>query len=129
MEAYHVKQEDSAASLLGSAYGMKVYNVGISGQVFASLAVGLKAAVKKYKPSKFVVMEAMSVNFTEKEISGIINNSVKRQPPYDKGILAALRRVSFLRLMYHQFVKPRCWKKEGRKNPQAVKFSVKCSQS
>jgi len=106
MEAHNVNQEDSAASLLGSAYGMKVYNAAVSGQSFASLAAGLKAGVKKYKPSKFAVIETGSVNFTENEISSIINDKVKRQPPHDKGIVAALRRVSFLRLMYHQFVKP-----------------------
>ena len=58
MEALNVMQKNSSASILDSKYGIRVYNIAISGQNFATCASSLKAAVKKYKPSRFVVIEA-----------------------------------------------------------------------
>ena len=58
MEAAQMFKEYSAATLLNTKYGFKSYNVGIAGQPLASCASSLKAAVKKYMPSRYVVIEA-----------------------------------------------------------------------
>ena len=83
MEAFQIMQENSAACLLNSQYGLKVYNVGVSGHRFALCASNLKAAVDKYRPSKFVVIEAASVNLTKKEAINVIHNRVPKQSAYD----------------------------------------------
>ena len=102
MEAYQIIQRDSAASLLSSEYGLKVYNTAISGHFFASCSSGLKAAVKKYKPSKFAVIETATVDFTENTVNEILRNTVSKQPASDKGILSVLRRNKYLRLVRYQ---------------------------
>ena len=93
MEAFQIMQENSAACLLNSQYGLKVYNVGVSGHRFALCASNLKAAVDKYRPSKFVVIEAASVNLTKKEAINV-------------SILSILRSIWYLRLLYAQYIAP-----------------------
>ena len=104
MEALNVMQKNSSASILDSKYGMRVYNIAISGQNFATCASSLKAAVKKYKPSRFVVIEVASISLAEKNAVDVIYNRIPRRPAYDKGLLSTLRSIWYLRLMYKQYI-------------------------
>ena len=103
MQALEVIQEDTTASLLNSKYSMKVYNIGMSGHRFATCAARLKAAVMKYKPSKFAVIEIGAVETTEKNVNDILHNKASELSPNDKGIRSLLRRILYLTLLYRQF--------------------------
>ena len=106
MAASNIIQEYSAASLLSSEYGVKVYNVAMPGHQFHVCAAGLRAGISKYRPSKFTIIETSAVGITEKNVNDILHNTVSKPSAYDKGILSLLRRNNYLRLLYHQFVKP-----------------------
>ena len=117
MNAQQIMREDNAASILDALTGRTVYNIGIPAHNFITCAVNLEFALKKYTPSEYVIIETASVNFSDEELERILSRRVSKLPAYDKGIASLIRRNCFLRLMYHQFVKPNL---SGSKNRKAV---------
>lgn len=121
MEALQIMQKDSASSLLDSCYGMKTYNIGLSNHFFETCASHLKAAVKKYRPS-FVVLETRSVNLSDKTVTDIIHNRVRKKFAYNKGILSMLSGMSYFRLLYRQFREKFGAQKSPLKTPASPEF-------
>jgi len=103
MEGTNLMYWNNTANLLENFLNEKVYNIGVSGHNFIHCAANLKAALQKYKPENYVAIETNSIKFNEKELNDVLEDSVKKIPAYDQGILAQLRKNNFLRLMYAQF--------------------------
>lgn len=119
MEALQVVMDEATSYLLGQISGMRVYNIAVAGQSFALCLQSLKAAVKKYRPSKFIVIETGEPTLTDKQIADIISGRIKggsrvNDPNYGSGIINFAAKSDFLRLIYHQHIKSRLQKSSGR---------------
>lgn len=103
MEAYQVSLNQSTAAFLGERLpNDTVYNIGVSGHDFLVCADNLSAAVAKYKPSKYVIIETSAISFSEEQLSAAINERVSDIASYSGGIIGLLQKNQFIRLLYTQ---------------------------
>ena len=103
MEAYQVSLHESTAARLGELLSDDVvYNIGVSGHNFLVCADNLAAAIAKYKPRKYVILETSSLSFTDEQLIAAINESVPDIPSHSGGIIGILQKNQFLRLGYTQ---------------------------
>lgn len=103
MEAYQVSLEESTAAQLGKLLGDDtVYNIGVSGHDFLVCADNFSAAMEKYKPKKYVLLETSGLSFTDEELASAINETVPDIPSHSGGIVGMLQKNQFLRLFYTQ---------------------------
>lgn len=104
MEAYQVAMDENVVSRLNAMFGNNVvYNLGISGHDFLRCFSNMHAAVKRYKPSKYVIFENTTLHFQIESLKAAVDGSFQHIPSYSTGILAILQRNQFLRLLYKQF--------------------------
>ena len=103
MEAYQVSMEESTASRLNALLpDDTVYNIGVSGHDFLVCADNLSAAVAKYRPSKYVLLETSNISFSEEQLTAAINETVSDIPSHSGGIFGILQKNQFLRRFYSQ---------------------------
>lgn len=103
MEAYQVDMSQSTASKLNALLEDKVvYNIGVTGHHFLTCARNLKAALNKYHPIKYVVIETSSESFSDEDIAFVINEGTVQLENHEIGIRGLLRRNSYLRLINKQ---------------------------
>lgn len=103
MEALQIAESKSAASRLNELLPNDlVYNIGISSHNFTTCVCNLEAALEKYQPSKYVVIDTWRVDFSEDDILKMIHGEVEEIKSYTGGILGLLQRNQYLRLMYSQ---------------------------
>lgn len=103
MEAYQVDMSQSTAGRLNALFKNKiVYNIGVSGHNFLTCASNLRAALKKYQPTKYVVIETGSVSFSDEAIALAISEETPEIPSNDGGIIGLLQKNPYLRLIYYQ---------------------------
>lgn len=73
VEGYHVgMKENMTYALQEKLPGKTVYNVGISAHYFLTCAANLPAAIKKYHPKEYVVLETSTVLFDRQELEDAI---------------------------------------------------------
>lgn len=66
MEAFQVGQKESLTYLLNSMLGnWSIYNIGISGHTFPICVDNLNAAVQKYRPSKYIIVETLELDLIQ----------------------------------------------------------------
>lgn len=102
MEAFQVGMGQSAASRLNTLLENEtVYNIGVSGHHFLICARNLRAALNKYQPTKYVVIETFSVSFADEKMASVLNEEpVDLQGlNHEGGIRGLLRRNPYLRLI------------------------------
>ena len=117
MEAYQVAMDESTAAILGSLFPDRtVYNIGISGHTLLDCADNLNAAVAKYKPSQYVLIETTNLSLNDQQLLSAINETVRDIPSRSGGLLGLLQKNQFLRLLYSQL-------KEFMKNSDQPKTS------
>ena len=105
MEATNVLQTENAAYILGELLKEKysIYNMGISGHHFYKVCQYLPKNMSLFsKAPKYVVIETSAVSVSEKNIDDIKNKKVKHTKSYDTGIIGALQKVPYFRLVYLQ---------------------------
>lgn len=103
MEGYQVAQGDSVAGRLNELMGDKnVYNIGTAAHNFLVCCSNFKAAVERYQPSKYVIIETRKLNFTADSLCSVLNGTLPELPDYSGGIFGLLSRNQYLRLVYKQ---------------------------
>ena len=103
MQSTSVQMKYSTPVLLSQKLdGQTVYNLGMAGHLFDTLAANLDAALEKYQPKDFVVMEMETVIFNDDTLNAILNNTVPEMKSYTGGWVNLLQRVDVLRLLYSQ---------------------------
>lgn len=105
MEAYQVDMRQSTASRLNALLDNKtVYNIGFSGHKFLTCASNLKAALKTYRPTNYVVIVTSSVSFSDEEIALAIDGETPDLPSNaaNGGIIGLLRKNPYLHLIKRQ---------------------------
>lgn len=109
MEGTNLLQSENVSTVLndifenrqggGSAY--KAYNEGISGHTLYKVSQYLDPSLSLYDtPPKYVVIETSSVVMTDELASSVINHTVEFTESHSTGLIAALQRVRFFRVLY-----------------------------
>lgn len=103
MEAYQLAMDQSTAAVLGSLLpDRSVYNIGLSSHNFMVCADNLSAAVEKYKPTEYVLIETATLLFSDDQLQNAINETVPSQASHSSGIMQYLKANPFLRLIHSQ---------------------------
>lgn len=103
MEAGNVVMDQSTASKLNALLESEtVYNIGVSGHTFLICANNFRAALNKYQPTNYVVMETSSISFSDEAIALAIKEETPEIPSNDGGIIGLLQKNPYIRLVYHQ---------------------------
>lgn len=103
MEAYQVSVSESTASRLNNMLPNDVvYNIGVSGHNFLTCTCNLEAAINKYQPTKYVVIETHSINFNEEDMQKAIDGNIEELSSHAEGIVGLLQKNPYLRLVYSQ---------------------------
>lgn len=106
MEAYQVAMEESTASRLNAMLeNDTVYNIGMDSHNFITCADNFQAAVSKYQPSKYVIIETVDVEFSAEDLVNAINGTVVEIPSYSGGVVGFLQKNQYLRLINAQIGK------------------------
>ena len=105
MEGKQVPMSRLTSSRLNAMLTNKtVYNIGISGHDFLVCCGNLAAAVDKYQPSDYVIIETATLGFTEAQEEAVLSNE---EAPYEAhtGIVGVLQQNPFFRWSYTQLEK------------------------
>lgn len=103
MEGYNVPMSKSTAGYLNEMMSDGVvYNIGVSQHTILNCADNLEAAVEKYKPSKYVVIEALELYYSDEKIQSVLDSDIKELESHSGGIIGLLQKNQFFRLMYSQ---------------------------
>ncbi len=105
MEASNVMQDENVAYLLSrklcSEYS--VYNMGISGHNFAKVCQYLPNNMELYDIApKVTIIETSTVTISSQNVEEVLNSSVEHTPSYSSGLIGALQKIPFFRLVYQQ---------------------------
>ena len=103
MEGYNVPMSKSTAGYLNEMMSDGVvYNIGVSQHTILNCADNLEAAVEKYKPSEYVVIEALELYYSDEKIQSVLDSSMEELESHSGGIIGLLQKNQFFRLMYSQ---------------------------
>ena len=103
IEGFNTPQEYITSERLNDMLGYNgVYNIGVSGHSFMSCVNNMEAAVDKYKPSKYVVIEISTLNYSSDSINKAINGEIRGDSVSANGFLRLLQKNQYLRLLYMQ---------------------------
>lgn len=105
MEALQVDMSQSTASKLNSLLENEiVYNIGVSSHTFLVCASNYRAALNKYQPTKYIVLETSTVSFSDEEIALAISEETPELHAHKIGgkILDLLQRNPYPRLIKYQ---------------------------
>jgi hypothetical protein len=104
MEGLQVPQDKTTASLLNKLFSGKeyVYNIGISEHNFSIVANNFEAAIKKYTPKKYVIIETGSIQFSMQTLVDIIHYKIPEHIPESniRGPRAFLRTTFLKNILY-----------------------------
>ena len=108
MEAYNVPQDKNLGYCLNelthreSGTGDYVYNIGTSGHGLTDCLSNLSDALTEYHPEKAVIIETMTLEFSDEQIDAVVNGTRGGIPSYDSGPLYYLQKIPYLKLAYGQ---------------------------
>ena len=104
MEASNVMTDESVASRLNSMLGDRsVYNIGTSGHHLVTIANNIRAAVGRYRPEEFVIIDITSIYPSGEAIKKMLDGEYKRIPSHSGGIVGLLQKSDYLRLLWAQY--------------------------
>ena len=100
MEAFQVAADESVSSLLNSMLPDDlVYNIGVSSHNFLTCVCNLEAALNKYQPTKYVIMETGTINFSDSNVRKALDGTLPEASSHTEGIIGLIQHNQFLRLM------------------------------
>ncbi|MBQ3005749.1 MAG: hypothetical protein IJD88_07425 [Clostridia bacterium] len=103
MEGYNVPMSKSTAGYLDEMMSDGVvYNIGVSQHTILNCVDNLEAALEKYKPSEYVVIEALELYYSDEKIQSVLDSSMEELESHSGGIIGLLQKNQFFRLMYSQ---------------------------
>ena len=103
MEAYQVNQNENCAALLNDYMpDLFTYNIGVSGHTIYRLADNIEAALREYRPEKYVILETNTVSLSINEMQKILDGSASAIKSYDSGVLFYLQKIPAFKPLYNQ---------------------------
>lgn len=98
MEAFQVPMRDSTASRLNAMMDGTVYNIGISGNYFLSCARNLDAALRKYEPAKYVIIDTHFIRFGDDNLTAVLQGTYPERIVPGGKLHDLLRKEPFIHL-------------------------------
>lgn len=103
MEALQVPQSASVTERLRVLLPNEtIYNIGVGEHNFLTCSQNLSAAVEKYQPAKYVIMETTGIQFSDDSLALTIDGQYPEIPDHAEGFLAFLSRNQYLRILNRQ---------------------------
>lgn len=104
MEATNVSQDRNTAYLLEQALGedYTVYNTGISNHDLLKVCSLLPQTLERYTNTKYIIVETDIVSITQATADALTQGKAPYFPSNDTGLVAAIQRLPFARLVYFQ---------------------------
>lgn len=104
MEAVVVGGKENVGYLLNQYLDdLYTYNIGMSGHVIYVCVQNLEAALEKYSPSDFVVIETGTVQLDADAMTEALEGTYSEIPSYDSGLLYLIqKRLPVIKTLYKQ---------------------------
>lgn len=104
-EAFNVSQKDSACAKLNEKFDNEyyAYNIGVSGHDFYACFQNFEAAMEKYTPKKYVIVECEDLFLSNENLEKAIDNSYPELYSADNKYIIMLEKIPLLRHYYNQF--------------------------
>lgn len=105
MEAANVMQDENVTFLLNQYLENQytAYNMGISGHHFIKVCKYLPITMALYeREPRYIIIETSETTFSEDSVNSLLQGTVDFTPSRNTGVIAALQKIPFLRLAYHQ---------------------------
>lgn len=105
IEGMNVNQKHSAPVLLDEMFGEKysVYNMGISGHTLFKVVQYLPKSIEAFENTpKYIIIESATTIITQQDVDMALSGNVQVTAVNNKGIIAKLQKLPFLRQVYHQ---------------------------
>lgn len=106
-EGFNVAQDENSGAVINQLFeGEKYcYNIGTAGHTLLYCISNLPAALDRYQPEEYLIIETFSVDFGEKELMGVVDNTIAPIPSHNGGIVGLMQKLPYLRLFYTQHFK------------------------
>lgn len=106
MEAVQIPKDQNTAALLGTYFPEKhVYNLGVSSHTIFSCVQNLPAAVEKYKPTSYVILETDSIAFDVDAMRNSAGGVYPEVETVQSGILYEVqKRIPAVKSLYKAYV-------------------------
>jgi len=103
-EATNVMQSDNFAALLGQKFEgvYTYYYMGISGHFFLKICKYLPKTMELMPDTKYIIIETSNVSFDQNDVNSLLNGTVEFTASKSAGIIGALQKLPFLRVVYSQ---------------------------
>lgn len=107
MEGFNVAQDENAAAVINQIFADEryCYNIGTAGHTLLYCISNLPAALDRYQPEEYLILETFSVDFGEEELMSVVDNSIAPIPSHNGGIVGLMQKLPYLRLFYTQHFK------------------------
>lgn len=100
-EGFNVAQNENIASILNETTNTYTYNIGISEHTLPICLSNLENVIKKYKPTKYIVIETMTISFYDQQINDSLNNNIHLDT-FSNKYISFLQNFKYLKLVYSQ---------------------------
>lgn len=106
-EGFNVAQDENSGAIINQLFtGEKYcYNIGTAGHTLLYCVSNLPAALDRYQPEEYLIIETFSVDFGEKELMSVVDNTIAPIPSHNGGIIGLMQKLPYLRLFYTQHFK------------------------
>ena len=106
-EGFNVAQDENSGAVINQLFeGEKYcYNIGTAGHTLLYCISNLPAALDRYQPEEYLIIETFSVDFGEKELMSVVDNTIAPIPSHNGGIVGLMQKLPYLRLFYTQHFK------------------------
>lgn len=107
LEGFCVSQADNAVTLLNDRFAGSItaYNIAMAGHTFLYCVKRLDAALETYRPREAVVLELASLSYDPAAMDAAADGTLPDIPSHTGGLLTALQRLPFLRLLYSKYLR------------------------
>lgn len=107
MEGFNVAQDENAAAVINQLLegGKYCYNIGTAGHDLLYCVDNLAAALDRYEPEEYLIIETFSVDFDAASLRSVADGSIAHIPSHNGGIIGLMQKLPYLRLFYTQHFK------------------------
>ncbi len=106
-EGFNVAQDENMGAVINQLFdGEKYcYNIGTAGHTLPYCVKNLSAALDRYAPAEYVLLESYGVEYSAEELMKVVKGELAHIPSHNGGIVGLLQKLPYLRLFYTQFFK------------------------
>ena len=106
MDGRNIPQKDNAAARLNEMFGREkyTYNIGMSGHTLMHCIQNLEAALERYQPNEYVIIETCLIDFSVNDMQAVLDGTLPDMPSHSGGLIGVMQRLPYLRLFYQKYI-------------------------